>query len=66
MNANAFNMRYCVFLDRRYDYLATASAQDAEALDLGVGIAAEANGIVRRETGGRQRVAKFSSIRSRT
>ena len=51
--------------DRRYDYLATDTAQDAEALDLGVGIAAEANGIVRRDTGSRdeeQGTAKSSSI----
>ena len=56
---------YCVFSDRRYDYLATDTAQDAEALDLGVGIAAEANGIVRRDTGSRdeeQGAAKSSSI----
>ena len=52
--------------DRRHDYLATATAQDAEALNLGVGITAQANGVVRRETGRRdkeQRAAKESSVR---
>ena len=36
--------------DRRDDNLATASAQDAEKFDVGIGITAEANGVVRRET----------------
>ena len=50
--------------DRRDDNFATASAQDTEEFNVRIGITAEANGVVRRETRSadeEHRTAEFSS-----
>ena len=50
--------------DRRDDNFATASAQDTEEFNVRIGITAEANGVVRRETRNtaeEHRTAEFSS-----